>query len=559
MNKDVIYIDVEDDITAIIGKVKGAKEKIVALVPPKRIGVLQSAVNLQLLVRAATQADKRLVLITNNSALMALSSAAKIPVAKNLQSKPEVAEIPALEVDNDDDIIDGASLPVGELERTADTPDSPVREPLADAALASAAVESPVAAKKSPIRAVPPAPGQAPVKPRAKSGVKVPNFNSFRKKLLLIGGGLVLLIAFLVWAIFFAPHATVVIAARTTDASLNNQVTLTGTGDTSVDKQTIKMTTQQLQKDVSFDFTPTGQKNDGAKATGSVYLQACNASFSPPSTVPAGTTVTYNGNQYVTGQDATFSQSDIGNGCIVYKSNSVAITAAEGGADYNVSNNSSFTVSGHSDMSAYGTASGGTDKTVAVVTQADIQKAKEDLTKQDNTDLKNKLKGQFGKNVVVITDTFKIDGGDVQSTPDADQEAPDGKAKLTGSITYTMAGVSDDELNSYLNTYFKQQLDNSNDQRIYDNGLKNASFTNVSEKDSTFLANLTADAKIGPKINDAQVKKTAEGKRYGEIQSQIEAIQGVDNVDIKFSPFWVSKAPNDTKRISVEFKLNGSK
>jgi hypothetical protein len=55
MNKDVIYIDVEDDITAIIGKVKGAKEKIVALVPPKRIGVLQSAVNLRLIARAAKQ------------------------------------------------------------------------------------------------------------------------------------------------------------------------------------------------------------------------------------------------------------------------------------------------------------------------------------------------------------------------------------------------------------------------------------------------------------------------------------------------------------------------
>src|SRR5690349_4062740 len=104
MNKDVIYIDVEDDITAIIGKVKDSKEKIVALVPPKRIGVLQSAVNLRLLQRAATQSDKRLVLISNNSALAALAAAAKVPVAKNLQSKPELAEVSALSVDNGDDI-----------------------------------------------------------------------------------------------------------------------------------------------------------------------------------------------------------------------------------------------------------------------------------------------------------------------------------------------------------------------------------------------------------------------------------------------------------------------
>lgn len=49
MNKDVLYIDVEDDITTIIGKVKASKSKIIALVPPKRVGVLQSAVNLRLL------------------------------------------------------------------------------------------------------------------------------------------------------------------------------------------------------------------------------------------------------------------------------------------------------------------------------------------------------------------------------------------------------------------------------------------------------------------------------------------------------------------------------
>ena len=88
MNKDVIYIDVEDDITAIIGKIKASKEKIVALVPPKHVGVLQSAVNLRLLDRMAKTAKKNLVVVTNNQALIALAASARIPVAKNLQSKP---------------------------------------------------------------------------------------------------------------------------------------------------------------------------------------------------------------------------------------------------------------------------------------------------------------------------------------------------------------------------------------------------------------------------------------------------------------------------------------
>ena len=44
MNKDVIYIEPEDDITDIITKIEKSKEKIVALVPPKKAGVFRSVV-----------------------------------------------------------------------------------------------------------------------------------------------------------------------------------------------------------------------------------------------------------------------------------------------------------------------------------------------------------------------------------------------------------------------------------------------------------------------------------------------------------------------------------
>ena len=93
MNKDVIYIDVEDDITTIVGKIKASKEKIIALVPPSRVGVLQSAVNMRLLARTAEQANKRVVLISHNQSLVALAASAKIPVARNLQSKPEFKRV----------------------------------------------------------------------------------------------------------------------------------------------------------------------------------------------------------------------------------------------------------------------------------------------------------------------------------------------------------------------------------------------------------------------------------------------------------------------------------
>ena len=54
--KDVIYIDVDDEITTIIDKVRSSQSKILALVLPKRATTLQSIVNMKLLKRSADEA-----------------------------------------------------------------------------------------------------------------------------------------------------------------------------------------------------------------------------------------------------------------------------------------------------------------------------------------------------------------------------------------------------------------------------------------------------------------------------------------------------------------------
>jgi hypothetical protein len=88
--KDTIYVDVDDEITSIIDKVDGAKQKVVALVLPKRATVLQSVVNMRLLKRSSEKANKNVVLITSEEALMPLAGAAGLHVAKNLQSTPAI-------------------------------------------------------------------------------------------------------------------------------------------------------------------------------------------------------------------------------------------------------------------------------------------------------------------------------------------------------------------------------------------------------------------------------------------------------------------------------------
>lgn len=547
MNKDVIYIDVEDDITAIIGKVKDAKEKIVALVPPKRIGVLQSAVNLRLLVRAAQQHDKRLVLITSNPALTSLAASAKVPIAKTLQSKPELAEISALDIDDGEDVIDGSQLPVGELMKTG--PGS-TADPLVDDLIRENASED------MP-HATPPAPGQLPAKPKAKSGVKVPNFNKFRKKLVLIIGGGVLLLGFLIWAIFFAPHATVVITARTSDSSVNAKVTLDSAAATNAAASTLKMVSADTKKDVSVDFVATGSKDVGEKATGKMKVTRSSVSSTPIS-VPAGSSFSSGNYTFTSTEGAVLAGTTVGPGGVIQDSATVGVVATQLGEEYNLSaRNYESNVSG---ITATGTdMAGGTKRKAKVVSADDIQKATDQLTQQNSDAAKASLKKQLPTSVTVIDQTFKAAQGDLKSTPAVDQEAPDGKAKLTTSVTYSLGGVEKSEYGRFLDDYFAKQIESKDDQRVYDNGAKKVTFTNITAAGNGFTANIVANAKIGPKIDDAQIKELAKGKRYGDIQATIEAIQGVDNVDIKFWPFWVNSVPNDTKKISIEFQLHESK
>lgn len=543
MQKDVIYIDTEDDITAIIGKVKDAKAKIVALVPPKRIGAIQSAVNLKLVHRAAEQADKRLVLISNNAALMALAGSAGIPVAKNLQSKPELAEIPALEVDEGEDIIDG--------EAPAASTDTAV-EAVAAAEGAEKTTPSP-----SKVKTATSALGAAAVAAKSKAGkVKIPNFNAFRKKLFLIIVAAVLLIGGLVWALVFAPRATITITARTSDVALNTQVKLAENATTSLKDGVVKLVTKTSKKDVSVAFTATGSKNVGEKATGTVKF----TTSSPTSTtIPAGTELSAAGLTFVLSAAVTVPGATLSFTCggICPGTANGTIAAPEGGAKYNGATGAvSGTPSGVSG-SIVGSTSGGTDKTATVVQQSDIDAVAENVVTTTDTDTAKKaLASQLGSDYVVLDSTFKADKGEVKPSPAVDAEAADGKGTLAGSVTFSIVAVAKSELSTFLKAYFNQSIDGKTNQKVYDDGAKAVSFTNVNATDGGYTANITTNGKIGPKIDEDALKEFAKGKKSGEVQDYARNINGVEDVKVELAPFWVTGVPGDTKKISVEFKVN---
>ncbi len=549
MNKDVIYVDTDDDITSIIGKVKDAKEHVVALVPPKRTGVLHSAVNLKLLQRAAGTADKRVVLITADSALTALASGAKVPVAKNLQSKPELIESDK-PLDADDDIINGEEIAVGELATLAVANRKVTNEPEdEEVSAAVAAISGQDATKKSD--------GKSKKADKAK---KIPNYSKFRKRLLIFGSLGLVLIAFLVWAIWFAPKATITVTAKTTATPVSATITLDPSAATNIDANTLQPVTKQIKKTNTVEFSATGSKEVGEAAHGSVTISNC--SESDPVSLAAGTTIASGSYQYTLNQGVTVpGMKTSGGACKPGVSGAVGVTAANIGSDYNLSAGTKFAVSGYSaslfSATAQSAFTGGSKETVTVVQQSDVDKAADALKKQDDTnEIKSQLISQLGSDVTVLQDSFTVAYGNVSSNPDVGKEAKTATASM--EVTYSIMGIGNKDLNEELNALATKTMDDPAGQKIYDNGAKNVKFTDYAAgTGGAASVKIATTAQVGPKIDANQVAEQSAHKRAGEIQESLTKIPGVENVEVDFSPFWVSKTP-DADKISVKFSIDAN-
>ena len=360
----------------------------------------------------------------------------------------------------------------------------------------------------------------------------------------------------------FLPKATINVSTDATNVNASLNLNLS-TSATSLDasSNTIPAKLASEQKTYSQQVATTGQKNNGNKASGSVVFYNCdkNDTLSGQSeTVPAGTGISNNGQTYITQQGVQVPPSHFSNNNCKsdQPSSPTPVTAQSGGAAYNVSGNSTFSVSfanpvDGSDSFAASTPdgiSGGTDNIVQTVNQNDINNAKAKISTNDsaqNQFLANELK-QDG--YYAITTTFSA------GTPVVTSSANVGDAvnnvTVTETVTYSMFGVHQSDLKTLVDNNVKGQI-NTGSQSILSEGLSTATFSvNSSNTISAQLA-MQATAEAGPQLNTTGIKQQAAGKRPGDVKTQLETNPDVTGVNVKLSPFWVSSVPSKTSRITV--------
>ncbi|MBX4188609.1 hypothetical protein KW792_00740 [Candidatus Saccharibacteria bacterium] len=555
--KDVIYVDVDDEITGIIDKVGNADQKVVALVLPKRAASLQSIVNMKLLKRSAEQAGKNVVLITNEQALMPLAGAAGLHVAKNLQSKPDIPMAPAgaiaagaaaaklhdepEEVADDEDDSDAAEELPGKIDYD---------KPIGALAIAHEA-ENPETIDLDDEDE--PAKKSKPAKTSKGAKVSVPNFDRFR---MLLGAGalaLVALIVFIFLAIFVLPKAQVTIETSSEPVTATFNLTASPTATAPDSKKGVLPSKLETQDQTGTQqVTATGQQNNGQKASGTITFSIpCSSISGSPPTIPGGTGVSTNGLSYITQSGASLTTPHF-SPCRF--TGSTTFKAISPGSKFNVGD-STFTISGnYPDVTASGSASGGTDDIVTVLSQSDIDGAKAKLTSGTTADnfantFKQKLESQ---GAYVLASTLKA--GDPQITANPSVGQPASTATVNIKVTYSVLTVKKAELSQVIEDKVSDQVDKTK-QKLNGNFLNDANITVQSQSaPNTAVLVVNEDTTAVPIINVTAVKTAAKGHKAGDIQAAINNWPGVKKVDVKLSPFWVSKAPKKDSKITVVLK-----
>ena len=578
MNKDIYYIEPEDDITDIINHLKSSKQKVVALVPPKKLSVMRSAINLKLIAKTAKNLDKAVVIVTIDPVLMKLAATSGLPFSKNLQTRPilpsEYKDTPVT-----------AKTPVkaSPISEIDDSESSDQTEELGSKQtnLTSSKKTEKTAFVNNPTDSKNPQKSQKEVvenldsteldqdsenleEDKKKKTKKIPSFDSMRKWIIL---GIVLFITLViggVWAFVFAPAAKIMVKIKTTPDNFSENISLVNAADQSNNKDgKILLESETLEKESTIDFEATGERNDGEKASGKLTLTA-NFSFSTSSaspsnpdriSVPIGSAFAKGNLNYLTIANTDFSWDGSTTSCTVRTTNTcqirktVDVIAFEGGTRFNIDPAASGWQSSVEKVDAFNSNAftGGTDKIVKIVTASDVEKAKAQANQVDEG--KDELFAKVKETELRIDASYKKNLGSATPGPAIGEVAAEGKAKLLAKITYKVNVLDKTAIEEYIRNLVSSRL--GEDQKIYEIG----SLFIERFQENNNSAKLKAIVKTGPEVTEKTVLDKSLGKKIGEVTTLIKSINGVSEVKVDTSFPWVRSIPDDVNKVSVTITI----
>lgn len=565
MNKDVIYIEPEDDITDIISKIESAKERIVALVPPKKANVLKSIVNIKLIAKSGAAANKAVVLVTTDPSIIKIAAIVKVPVTKNLQSAPSIPAETDLETEDtikeevvEEDLVkvtDNTKVEEEEVveELTKDTDAKNIdKEVTEEKDINKNTIETTkVDSSKTDNK-----------KSKPKKEIKNPFLAwiaNYRKWLIIGFSTIAALSVFMIWAFIIAPAVTVSISVRTMSGNFSEIVNFTSDqANEDSENGIFYIETIKNEAESTAEVEATGTKNVGEKAHGELTISA-RGPIDTSITINTGTAFTVNGLVYYLNSDTTLTfggecsarENQRYGGCKA--SSVVSVTAAEAGTKYNIESGKAWNTNAPVTIESSTAMTDGTDKEIKVLTDADIANAKNKIiaeNKLHESDIKEELLATAGTNKLIIDSSFKQTLSDVVATPAVGEEIKDGVTPVIKFTTTTVMYVIDEVK---IKEFITAKAKISDTQKIY--AINNPFVENFLNTETGFNGRLKTSYKYGSKITEDDILELVKGKGIGDIQHALKNIDGIGEISIEKSFPWVNSAPTDSNKITIELNI----
>lgn len=537
MKDEVLYLEADEEITSAIDKLLELDAETVSIVVPKRSALLQSIVNLKLLKKAAQDSGKNLILVTGDRTSTHLAARIGLPVAATLGGEPSVPTAAGAAPSLTSEIVE---------EGTPVTVSSAAKNPLE-----SAAADTPIVTRREI------APEPAAAKPKAAKSSKMPDFNRFQKRLLWGGAALATLLVLLL-ANFLFKRAIVTLYVQGEKIATDFDFTVDTGGRSDAEAAIVEGDKIEVEHELTQKFSATGKKDAGTKAKGTVTVtNYCY--YASQTTLPAGTSlVATNGLKFTSTQAVPIDGAVYQLGTCNAKTASVPVEAAQNGDNYNLASGTAYTVgsapsSGPSYLRGVGNQmSGGTSKQVTVVSQADIDSARQQALEDDKSEAEKDLERELNKSQRAIAPSFAANVGEVESSPAVGEEAS--QATLNLKVTYSQLAVPEKDFVAMVEAQQLKLIGEQN--QIYDNGIGTAEITALPNQSNRF--SFTGEAYGGSKIDLKGLAEEMKGKKYGEAADIAGKQPGVEKTDIQLRPSWATKLPRIAKNIKIELKVEDS-
>lgn len=349
------------------------------------------------------------------------------------------------------------------------------------------------------------------------------------KIILAIPTAAILLIAILLFY-FFGVSADVTLFAKSQDLSKKEDITLSKNSPTDPSQDILGVSLDEITEDGSSTAPATGTKQvgDNAKGTVTIYNNTDQTqNLAKGTVIISDKGLKFDLDQSISVASASgdaFSGTKPG-------TSQVNIVADDIGPEYNLPSGSKFTVSGGpSEIAAKNdnAFSGGTKRTVTVISKDDIQKAQDSLIKSLEQKAKNDIAKKSPKDVSLLDQFISEDIKD----KDVSKKAGDEGSSVTykGTVSYQTAIFKTKDAQSLSVHILSVDLS-----KLSANSIS-YSFENVKANADSISATIVAKASLLPKIDEKELSRKISGKSQTEAKNILTSIPQIEDIFVTFHP-----------------------